>query len=62
MTGSMAGTKCSSVTPVMGSDSTVVCVAWEEKTSPSVWDDRGWFGLVSGNDFVYDIVPTMLAQ
>lgn len=37
-----------------------------EEMSFSVWDDRGWFGLIAedteGNfSFVYDIVPTMLA-
>ena len=47
---------------VRGYYQTVVRVAREEKMSTSVWDDRGWFGLVSGNDFVYNIVPTMLAQ
>ena len=36
-------------------------------TPPLFWDDRGWFGLVSGNSqsgytFLYDIVPTMLAD
>lgn len=35
-----------------------------EKMSYSVWDDRGWFGLVTnnGSGFVYNIVPTMLAE
>lgn len=34
-----------------------------ENMSYSVWDDRGWFGLInsSGTDFTYNIVPTMLA-
>ncbi len=34
-----------------------------EKMSPTVWDDRGWFGLVSqdGVSFVHNIVPTMMA-
>ena len=46
---------------------TVVRVARDEGGSHSAWDDRGWFGLVSGNaqngyDFLYDIVPTMLDQ
>ncbi len=33
-----------------------------ENMSYSVWDDRGWFGLVTGDGsaFVHDIVPTML--
>jgi endoglucanase len=36
-----------------------------EDMSYSVWDDRGWFGLVTGSSssgysFLYDIVPTML--
>ncbi|MCV9387416.1 glycoside hydrolase family 5 protein [Reichenbachiella ulvae] len=32
--------------------------------SYSVWDDRGWFGLVnsSGSSFINDIVPTMLKE
>ncbi|MEQ8238568.1 MAG: cellulase family glycosylhydrolase [Cyclobacteriaceae bacterium] len=37
-----------------------------ENMSYSVWDDRGWFGLISGSgssyNFTNDIVPTMLAQ
>lgn len=34
-----------------------------EKMSPTVWDDRGWFGLVSqdGAGFIHNIVPTMMA-
>lgn len=34
-----------------------------EKMSYSVWDDRGWFGLIngSGSSFTNNIVPTMLA-
>jgi len=46
---------------------TIVRVAREEGMSTSVWDDRGWFGLVSGSaqtgyTFLHDIVPTMLAE
>ena len=46
---------------------TVVRVARDEGGSHSAWDDRGWFGLVSGDsqrgyDFLYDIVPSMLDQ
>lgn len=35
-----------------------------EKMSPTVWDDRGWFGLVNqnGSAFIYNIVPTMMAK
>jgi endoglucanase len=37
-----------------------------EKIAPTVWDDRGWFGLsttnASGAGFVYNIVPSMMAQ
>ncbi|MDP5172210.1 MAG: glycoside hydrolase family 5 protein, partial [Bacteroidia bacterium] len=34
-----------------------------EGMSYSVWDDRGWFGLInsSGSAFTFQIVPTMLA-
>ena len=34
-----------------------------EKMSPTVWDDRGWFGLVNtnGNNFLHNIVPNMMA-
>lgn len=46
---------------------TVARVALDEGGSYSAWDDRGWFGLVTGNsqngyDFLYDIVPSMLDQ
>ena len=46
---------------------TVVRVARDEGGSHSAWDDRGWFGLVTGSeqtgyDFVFDIVPSMLDQ
>jgi len=46
---------------------TVVQTARDEGASHSAWDDRGWFGLVTGNEqsgyeFVYDIVPSMLAE
>lgn len=37
-----------------------------QNMSATVWDDRGWFGLVAMNgsvyDFLYNIVPTMMAQ
>jgi endoglucanase len=34
-----------------------------EKMSPTVWDDRGWFGLINsvGTSFIYNIVPNMMA-
>lgn len=34
-----------------------------EKMSATVWDDRGWFGLVNrdGSSFIHNIVPTMMA-
>ncbi len=34
-----------------------------EKMAATVWDDRGWFGLInpSGTAFIYQIVPTMMA-
>jgi len=34
-----------------------------EKMSPTVWDDRGWFGLVNsgGSNFTHNIVPSMMA-
>ena len=34
-----------------------------EKMSPTVWDDRGWFGLVNsgGTSFLHNIVPSMMA-
>ncbi len=46
---------------------TIIEVARDEGMSTTVWDDRGWFGLVSGNSqsgytFLHDIVPTMLAD
>ena len=33
------------------------------KIAPTVWDDRGWYGLVdqSGSNFLYNIVPYMMA-
>jgi len=38
----------------------------DENMSYSVWDDRGWFGLINGSGssytFVNDIVPQMLTQ
>jgi endoglucanase len=44
---------------------TVVQTALEENMSSTVWDDRGWFGLVEGDvtsgfSFKYGIVPFML--
>ncbi len=47
--------------------STVVKTAKSEGMSTSVWDDQGWFGLITGSpqtgySFVYNIVPTMLAE
>lgn len=35
-----------------------------KKMSPTVWDDRGWFGLVNttNNSFLHNIVPNMMAQ
>jgi endoglucanase len=45
---------------------TVVQTTLNEDMSSSVWDDRGWFGLVDDNEetksleFIYDIVPMML--
>ena len=46
---------------------TVVQTALEEGMSSTVWDDRGWFGLVEGDGnagftFKYGIVPYMLEQ
>jgi aryl-phospho-beta-D-glucosidase BglC (GH1 family) len=34
-----------------------------EKMSPTVWDDRGWFGFINsgGSAFLYNIVPNMMA-
>jgi endoglucanase len=34
-----------------------------EKMAPTVWDDRGWFGLINqdGSSFIYNIVPSMMA-
>lgn len=34
-----------------------------EKMAPTVWDDRGWFGLIdsNGSRFLFDIVPSMMA-
>jgi endoglucanase len=31
--------------------------------SPTVWDDRGWFGLINpgGDSFLFNIVPSMMA-
>jgi len=46
---------------------TIVQVTRDEGMSSTAWDDRGWFGLISGNpqigyNFLHDIVPTMLAD
>ena len=36
----------------------------DKNMSYSVWDDRGWFGLINsgGTTFINNIVPTMMAQ
>ncbi|MFY8032881.1 MAG: glycoside hydrolase family 5 protein [Flexibacteraceae bacterium] len=36
----------------------------EQKMAPTVWDDRGWFGLInaSGTSFTNNIVPNMMAK
>ncbi|MAL16167.1 MAG: glycoside hydrolase [Balneola sp.] len=52
---------------VRGYYQTMVQVAKDEGMSTSVWDDQGWFGLITGSpsngySFVYDIVPTMLSE
>jgi len=51
---------------VRGYYSTFAKTTLANKMSYSVWDDRGWFGLVSGSgnnySFVFDIVPRMLAK
>ena len=45
---------------------TIVNTTREEGMSTSVWDDRGWFGLIRKNretntyEFVHGIVPAML--
>lgn len=44
---------------------TVVQTAIEEGMSSSVWEDRGWFGLIEGSvtegfEFKYNIIPYML--
>ena len=37
------------------------CLA--ENMSPTVWEDRGWFGLINGeNEFIHDIVPHMMGR
>lgn len=46
---------------------TVVQTALDEGMSSTVWDDRGWFGLVegtvnSGFTFKYNIIPFMLIE
>ncbi|PTM19810.1 MAG: glycoside hydrolase, partial [Bacteroidetes bacterium] len=46
---------------------TVVQTALAEGMSSTVWDDRGWFGLVEQDGtntfrFKFDIVPYMLAE
>lgn len=42
---------------------TIRLTCLSKKMSPTVWDDRGWFGLVcpDGNNFLYNIVPNMMA-
>ena len=49
---------------VRGYYKTFATTTLSENMSYSVWDDRGWFGLVTGNGsgFVNNIVPTMLAE
>jgi aryl-phospho-beta-D-glucosidase BglC (GH1 family) len=43
---------------------TIRLTCLSEKMAPTVWDDRGWFGLVNsgGNSFLHNIVPNMMAQ
>ncbi len=43
--------------------STIARKTLSSNMSYTVWDDRGWFGLVNGTGttFIYNIVPTMLA-
>ena len=46
---------------------TVVQTAVEEGMSSSVWEDRGWFGLIEGSvesgfTYKYNIVPYMLSE
>ena len=46
---------------------TVVQTALEEGMSSSVWEDRGWFGLIEGSvesgfSFKYNIVPYILSE
>ncbi|WP_010664736.1 glycoside hydrolase family 5 protein [Marinilabilia salmonicolor] len=50
---------------VRGYYATFAQTTLSEDMSYSVWDDRGWFGLVTGSSsngysFLYNIVPTML--
>jgi len=42
---------------------TIRLTCLSEKMSPTVWDDRGWFGLVNsgGTSFLHNIVPHMMA-
>ena len=45
---------------------TMRLAALSENMSITVWDDRGWFGLVASNgagmySFIYNIVPSMMA-
>lgn len=52
---------------VRGYYHTVVSTCRANGVSSSVWDDRGWFGLIrdtGGNnfEFLYNIVPTMLVE
>lgn len=51
---------------VRGYYRTLRLAAINEKMSATVWDDRGWFGLVAKDPagsyaFLYDIVPAMMA-
>ena len=45
---------------------TIRMTTLDENMSSTVWDDRGWFGLIISNGqgsyiFMYNIVPTMMA-
>jgi aryl-phospho-beta-D-glucosidase BglC (GH1 family) len=42
---------------------TIRLTCLSKKIAPTVWDDRGWFGLVNttGNSFLNNIVPYMMA-
>jgi endoglucanase len=52
---------------VRGYYRTVVQTAMDEDMATSVWDDQGWFGLITGDarngySFIFGIVPHMLAD